>query len=411
MLFDTTGFLLIRLRKFMHKAAAIAVIPFFLTACGGSSGGNSSSDSGNVSGSNATGANSVTLSGVVTDGPIAGAQVCLYSDGVQARNTAGAAICSTGTDAQGGYTMTIPRDLAPGFLTLVASKDGNIRLASALGTLSQVLDAAGSGATVTPTNVPSARITHFTTADFALADTNNDGTVSKSELDTYLPDYTKTRPVATVVKAVIDFGRSASLLGTQASNTLLLAAAAAKNQALGTTGKTAAQWTADPANANVVATVDQDVANEMARGFSDYQLSTVVTSSRIPPGATVNSATSGSASLGCEINTNNESLIVKIALDASRGLIVISHDNTQTVGSYNRETGAVTINEIDPFGVSMTTSSVTYYAEGYFKLNGAIDASSGKITGTYSELSANTWSLDSTRQECTAAGTLTATRL
>lgn len=387
----------------MHKAAAIAVLPFFLAACGGSS---SNGDSSNASGSGATGNNAITLSGVVSDGPIAGAKVCLFSDGVQASNATGAALCSSETDAQGNYTIAIPKDLAPGFLTLVASKGSTIKLASAMGTLAQVREAAGSGTTVTPANLPSARITHFTTADFVLADTNNDGTVSKTELDGYVPDYTKIRPAAVVVKAVIDFGQGDSLLGGQVSNTLLLAAAAVKDQTLGTTSKTALQWAGDAANATVVTAVDQDLANEMVGTFANYQLSTNVTSYHIPSTVSVNNA-----SISCEINTSNESVIVQIAVDASHGTFVLKHDGMQTVGSYNPKTGAVSLTEPDPLAVSATTSQVTYYAEGYFKLNGTFDASTGKFTGTYSELSANTWSLDATRQECTATGSVTATRL
>lgn len=385
----------------MHKAAAIAVLPFFLAACGGSNG-----DSGNASGSGATGNNAITLSGLVSDGPIAGAKVCLFSDGVQARDAAGAALCSSETDAQGNYSIAIPKDLAPGFLTLVASKGSTIKLASALGTLAQVMDAAGSSATVSPANLPSARITHFTTADFVLADTNNDGTVSKVELDGYVPDYTKIRPAAVVVKAVIDFGQGDSLLGGQASNTLLLAAAAVKDQTLGTTSKTALQWAGDAANATVVNAVDQDLANETVGTFANYQLSTNVTSYHIPSAVSANNA-----SISCEINTSNESVIVQIAIDASRGIFVLKHEGMQTVGSYNPKTGAVSLTEADPLGVSAATSQVTYYAEGYFKLNGTFDALTGKFTGTYAELSSNTWSLDATRQECTAAGSVTATRL
>lgn len=393
----------------MHKAAAIAVLPFLLAACGGSSSNNG--DNSNVSGSGATGNNAITLSGLVSDGPIAGAQVCLFSDGMPARNAAGAALCSSETDAGGSYTIAIPKDLAPGFLTLVASKGSNIKLASALGTLAQVMEAAGNGATVTSASLPPARITHFTTADFVLADTNNDGTVSKAELDAYVPDYTKIRPAAVVVKAVIDFGQGGSLLGSQASNTLLLASAAVKGQTLGATSKTAAQWMNDAANATVVTAVDQDLANEMAGTFANYQLSTSVTSYHLPSAVSIGNSSGNSASISCEINTSNESVIVQIAVDALRGIVVLKHDGMQTVGSYNPKTGAVSLTKADPLAISMTTSQATYYAEGYFKLNGTLDISAGKFTGTFAELSANTWSLDATRQECTAAGSLTATRL
>lgn len=131
----------------------------------------------------------------------------------------------------------------------------------------------------------------------------------------------------------------------------------------------------------------------------------------MPSTVSFNNGSGNGASISCEINTSNESVIVQIAVDASRGIFVLKHDGMQTVGSYNPKTGAVSLTEPDPLAVSMMTSQVTYYAEGFFKLNGTLDISSGKFTGSYAELSANTWSLDATRQECTAAGNVTATRL
>jgi hypothetical protein len=398
-------FLSIQSRKFMRQTLAVALLPLSLVACGGGSSDGSSP----LTSATTAGAESVVLSGQVVDGPIAGAQVCLFADGVQVRNAAGAPVCSTESDAQGNYSLTVPRNIPAGFLTLIASKSSYIKLASALGTLSQVLGAAGNSGTVTSASLPAVRITNLTTANFALADTNNDGTVSKAELDAYNSEYTKVRPVAAVIKAVIDLGQAASLISGQTNDTLQLASAAATNQTLGSTNKTATQWVVDPANANVIAAVDQDVATDMANSFSNYQLSTAVISSQIPPTVTANN---GTASLYCEINTNNESATVQIAFDAARGLVVLKHDNTQIVGSYNSQTGAVSLNENDPLAVSMVSSSgVTYYGEGFFKLNGTFNASTGKIIGTYSELSANTWSLDSTQQKCTAGGTFTATKL
>lgn len=381
----------------MHKALAIALLPLTLAACGGGSGDTTSKDT-----------DSIVLSGQVADGPITGAKVCLFSDGVQAHNAAGAAICSSETDAQGNYNITIPRSLTAGVVTLVASKGSNVKLASALGTLSQVLEAAGNTGTVTAANLPATRITHITTADFALADTNNDGTVSKAELDAYTSDYTKVRPVAAVVKAVIDFGQASTLIGGQTNDTFLLASAAARNQTLGTSNKTAAQWIADPSNANVIAAVDQDVATDMAGHFSNYRLSTVVTSSHIPSTVSVNN---GTASIYCEINNNNESVTVQLAFDAARGFVVLKHEEGQMVGSYNPQTGAVTLSNDDPLAVALVSSGITYYKEGSYKMNGTLNASTGNITGTYSETSATTWTLDSTRQECTAGGTFTATKL
>lgn len=386
-------------RKIDSKLVAASAV-VMLAACGGGGDGDATFNE----------ADSVVLSGQVVDGPISGAQVCLFSNGVQARNAAGAIICSSETDAQGNYTLTIPRNLAPGFLTLVASKGSNIKLASALGTLTQVLEAAGNGGTMTPANLPTARVTHFTTADFVIADANSDGTVSKTELDAYSSDFTAVRKVAAVVKAVIDFeGQAGSLIGGRTTNTLTLASAAARNETLGTSNKTASQWLSDPTNANVIAAVDQDVTRGMESSFSRYKLSTAVTSSHIPATVVRNN---GAASIYCGIGTGNESTDVQIAFDTARRIVVIKHEEGQMVGSYNPQTGVVSLSEDEPLAVSLVGSSgITFYSEGSFKLKGNFNASTGNISGTFSEMSATTWTLDSTRQECTAEGTFTATKL
>jgi hypothetical protein len=359
-------------------------------------------------GTDSKGPDSVVLSGQVVDGPVAGAQVCLFADGAQAHNSAGAAICSSETDAQGNYTLTIPRNLPPGFVTLVASKGSNIKLASTLGTFAEVLQAAGNDGAVTPANLPAARVTHFTTADFALADANKDGTVSKDEVAVYVPDFAAVQKVAAVIKAVIDFeGQAGDLIGGQTNNTLNLALAAARNQTLGTSNKTADQWLADPANANIIAAVHQDVAQDLEGCFSNYQLSQVVTSSHIPDPVVRNG---GGGSIYCSISSNEESE-VQIAFDAARRMVVIKYEGGLDVGSYDPQTGAVSLNEVDPRVVALSGPEITYYSEGTFNMTSTFNASTGKITGTFSEMSATTWTLDSTRQECTAEGTITATKL
>lgn len=386
------------LRNLFVTGAASAL----LMACGGGSG-----DGGDGVSQEA---DAVLLSGQVVDGPVAGAQVCLFSNGEQIRNAAGTAICSSETDAQGNYTITIPRDLTPGFLTLIASKGSNIKLASILGTHSQVLDAAGNDGTVTPADLPTSRVTHFTTADFALADANNDGAVSKDENDAYAPDFAKVQKVAAIVKTVVDFeGQAGSLIGGQTTNTLTLASAAARNQTLGSSNKTADEWFADPDNANVIAAVNQDVAKDMEGRFSNYRFATAVTSSHVPPTVVRNN---GAASIYCGIGTSGESVDVQIAFDATRRIIVIKHEEGQMVGSYNPQTGKLSLNEYNPPEVTMVGSSgITYYSEASFDLSGTFNATTGNIAGTFSEMSATTWSLDSTRQACTAEGSFTATKL
>jgi hypothetical protein len=391
-------------QKIESKLFALAAA-VMLTACGGGSGSSNTASQGS---------DSITLSGQVVDGPIAGAQVCLFADGVQARDAAGAAICSSETDTQGNYSISIPRSLAPGLITLVASKGSNIKLASTLGTLAQVLEAAGNGGTVTTANMPAARVTHFTTADFALADANNDGIVSKDEVASYVPDFVSVQKVAAVIKAVIDFeGQAGSLIGGQTTNTLNLASAVARNGTLGTSNKTADQWLADPANANIIAALQKDVAQELAGRFSTYKITEVVTASRIPPTVVRND---GAASIYCSVgDTNEESDTVQIAFDATRRIVVIKWEADgedeagQIVGSYNPQTGVVSMREVFPRQVSLASDSgITFYSEGYFNWDGTFNASTGNITGTFSELVANTWTLDSTRQECTAQGTFTA---
>lgn len=375
-----------------------------LAACGG---GDGDADTGSPA---AGGTATITLSGQVVDGPIAGAKVCLFSGGAQARNAAGEAICASETDAQGNYTMTVPRNLAPGFITLVATKGSDIKLASTVGTVDQLLAIAGTGGAVTTAGLPTAKVTHFTTADFALADTNNDGTVSKDEQDAYVPDSTVVQKAATLIKAVIDFSQGSALIGGQTPNTLALAAAAVRNQPLGSGGQTPEQWFADPANAEVIAAVNKDLADTLDGKFAKYQLSKVVTASFIPP---VVSRNGGAATIYCGIETQNTTEVVEIALDAARRAAVLRYtdegETGQMVGSYDPASGAVSIDDIYPREVAQTSPDVVFYTEGYFKVKGTVDAA-GNFAGTFADMSATTWTLDATRQECTASGTVTATR-
>jgi hypothetical protein len=390
----------------LEKLALSISLAALLAACGG--GGSSGGSSANA------GIDSITLSGQVVDGPVAGTQVCLFSNGSQAHDTSGAAICSGATDAQGNYTMMIPKSLASGFLTLVATKGNDIKLASTLGSTSDLLAAAGSGASVSPSNLPNARVTHFTTADFALADTNNDGTVSKDELAAYVPDFAAVQKGATAIKAVIDFGQS-SLIAGSTTNTLALAGAAGHNQVLGTTGQTANQWFADVANANIIAAVNQDIASDLTNKFVKYNLVQTATTSNIPP--TVNTTINGvGASIYCEIETGTDTEDdILLALDSVRriGIFQFTGDDgkpVNVVGNYNPQTGAINFNEVDPKVVSQTYANVTFYHDGSLSLTGTVDAS-GKITGTFNGMSATTWTFDATRQECTNSGTFTLIKL
>lgn len=375
-----------------------------LAACGGGGGGSNSAGAGS---------DAVSLKGQVIDGPIAGAQVCLLSNGVPARNGDGAAICSVGTDAEGNYTLTIPRNLASGFLTLVATKGSDIKLASSLGTLDQLLTAAAGGV-VTPAELPSSRVTHLTTAAFVIADANNDGTVTQAELNAAVPDFSTVQKVASAIKAVIDYGQS-SLIGGQTTDTLSLAAAAARNEVLGTTGQTADQWLADPANAGVIAAVNTDVAATVEVSLANYAMQTTALTANIPQ--TVTRTVNGSnASIYCSVPAVGtvESDQLSFGVDAARRIAVIqfaAENDTvvKIVGSYDPATGAVSLDEYTPKSISQVGNVATFWHDGYFKMSGILD-SSGNFTGTYSEMSATTWSIDSTRQACTGSGTLTLTR-
>lgn len=407
-----------------------AIILALLAACGGGGDDGKANDNGTGTGTGSSGTGTGTgtgtggtgtggtsnatmsLSGQVIDGPVAGAQVCLYSSGAQVRDAAGGAVCSSQTDAQGNYTLTIPRNLPSGFLTLVATKGSSIKLASTLGTSEQVL-AAGSSGTVNTANLPGARITHFTTADFALADTDNDGTVSKNESDVYVPDFQASQRAATVVKAVVDFNKT-TLIGGLTTDTLALAKAASQDKVLGSTGQSSTQWFADAANANIISAVDQEVTGSLQGKFSKYQLSGTVTAAYIPPTVTLDN---GNASIYCSIENIGavEKETVEIAFLPERGAIIlklIDDDGlpTSIVGSYNAMTGAVSLEEIMPKSVVLKNDFVTYYGESYFKMKGTV-SSAGNISGSFEGLEATTWTRDATRQACTNTGTLTLTKL
>jgi len=394
----------------LTASATIALTVFALSACGGG-------DDKPTGNADNAGSNVVTLSGKVTDGPIAGAKVCLLSNGVQANNASGEAICSGQTDAQGNYSLSIPRSLASGLLTLIAAKGTDIKLASTLGTVEQVLSAAGAAGTVTPTQLSSATVTHITTANFALADADHDGKVSQAELDAYAPDFSVVQQAATIIQAYIDAGQK-SLIGGATGDTLLLASAVVQSKPLGTTGKTADDWFADPLNADIIRAAEQamstSLANDMAGKFVDYRLSKTVTQQTIPAPVSVNG---GTATLYCSSDRTLNTPInidISIALDAARNIALVRYpdDNGQPAyikGSYNAKSGAFNLYELEPKGVSSVQGSVTFFEEGYSRHVGKIDAS-GVIAGTFEEKWAETWSIDATRQECSESGPFTITK-
>lgn len=402
------------MRSMMNYKLSTLALAALLTACGGGGGGGGNdSGTGNPGGPAAQGA--VTLSGQVIDGPIAGAKVCLQIDGAAARDAANAAICSAETDAQGNYSLSVPRSLNAGLLTLVASKGSSIKLVSTLGTLEQVIAAAGSSSLVTAANLPAARVTHFTTADFVLADSNHDGVLSSAERAAYVPSVAAAMEVAAVIKAVVDFnGQAGGLLGGATNDTLQLAAAAAQKKTLGSTQQTAAQWLALPANANIAQAVLNDLTLDAGHVFARYQFTGTVVAESIP--APTNTVVGGmQASLYCTSPGESETEVVELALNARLGIAVVRQQDNglqyYLVGDFNPSTGDVLFSYAEPRHVSLANSVTTYYSESFSTLRLKLDAQSGSLTGTSSDSVTNSWTLDASTKTCTAESTFKGVKL
>jgi hypothetical protein len=366
-----------------------------LAACGGGDGG--STGAGNGGGA----ADTVALSGAVVDGPVGGAQVCLYLEGANTN------VCASTNTTDGSYTLQIPKNLA-GFATLVAIKTGGIKLASTLGALNGVLAASG--------NVPAAQITHFTTAEFALADANRDGTVSASELAAYAPDFALVQNAATLIKAVID-GNQTDLVAGTTTDTLALASAATHGESFGRANTTVSQWFADIANAAIIAEVNADaaaLANNADLKFAKYQITQTVTATNV--GQTV-VRNNGSATLFCTLGDANgtaSTISADIGLDAARRIAIIKYvdENNQPasiVGGYNPQTGDFSLSELEPKHLGQDDGTVKFYSESLITHTGTID-SAGNVTGTFTDMTANYWSLDDSRVECKDSGSFTATK-
>jgi len=313
--------------------------------------------------------------------------------------------------------MTVPRSLGSGLLTLIAVKGTAIKLASTLGTLEQLLSAAGPAGTVTSSNLSSATVTHLTTANFALADSDHDGMVSQAELAAYVPDFSAIQKAATIIQAYIDGGQS-SLIGGSTSDTLALALAAVQNKSLGMTGQTADDWFDDPVNAQAIATAKEALNTALARELegklSSYRLTETVTQQTIPEKVYANG---GAASIYCGTDRTIGVPVafddVAVAFDAARGITLVRYTGDDEkfayiLGAYNPQTGAVSLLEMVPKYV-VQPGEVTFYQDKSNKYDGSVDAA-GSIAGTFVSKSATTWSLDATRQECTDSGTFTMTK-
>lgn len=196
----------------ISTAIALAIGSSMLVGCGG--GG---STSGTASTSPSTSAAATTISGQVIDAPIANANVCVYVNGTVVKDSSGAALCAT-TDANGNYTLSIPGGLIADndYLNLVATKGNNLKFASAVGTMAEVKSAVLNGTASTAT-LPSVKITNQTTAEFALADKNQDGSVDQQEEQSFDPSTTsnqgKIGTISTLIKACVDGNQCGSESG------------------------------------------------------------------------------------------------------------------------------------------------------------------------------------------------------
>ena len=393
-----------------YKLSALALAAL-LSACGGGGGSDGSAADNGAS----VPAGAVTVSGQVIDAPIAGAKVCLQVDGAAARDAASAAICSADTDAQGNYTLAVPRSLGSGLLTLVASKSGGIKLVSTLGTLEQVIAAAGSSGVATAASLPAARVTHFTTADFVLADSNHDGILSSAEREAYVPSVAASLGVAAVIKAVVDFnGQAGGLLGGATTDTLQLAAAAVQNKPLGTTGRTAGEWLLQSGNANIVQAVLNDLAENSGNVFVRYQYTSTVVSQNVPAPEVV-FAGGMQASLYCTSPAENESEVIDIALNAQRGTAMVRVQEGGLTGylpgDFNARTGEVQFRLVEPRSVSLSNAVTTYYSESTGTMRLKLDAQTGALTGTSTDSVTNSWTLNSITKTCTAESSVKAVKL
>ncbi|MEW5973632.1 MAG: hypothetical protein AB1713_07740 [Pseudomonadota bacterium] len=235
-------------KHILSQAIVLALGGALLTGCGGGSSAPSASTT------------DTTISGAVVDAAVQGAIVCLYADG-QAVMNGTAPVCSAATDTNGNYTLTIPGGLVDDAkrLTLVATKAGGIKLVSSIGTMAEVKAKAGSDNTVTTGELPQAQVTHFTTAEFATKDTDNDGDVSDDEEDAYTLNPEQIQQLAALIKAVVDYGTQYGYLLSDESveDTLELIEKVLKDGMIGSIDLD--DWYTDSNNSDVVSDVEDDL--------------------------------------------------------------------------------------------------------------------------------------------------------
>ncbi|MHB9022215.1 MAG: hypothetical protein ACYC3A_10360 [Halothiobacillus sp.] len=176
-------------------AAAVSTA-LMLTACGG---GGSSSPSASVA------AASTTINGSVVDGPISGANVCLYANGSEVLSGS-SPVCAT-TDANGNYALSIPGGgvKSADYLNLITTKGSAIKLASAVGTMQDLLNAAKNNV-VSAADLPAVQVTNLTSAQFALV-AGTDGFVDETEAQGITKEKQQdVGVISTLIKSYIDGG-------------------------------------------------------------------------------------------------------------------------------------------------------------------------------------------------------------
>jgi hypothetical protein len=385
--------------KFVLTASAVAT----LVACGGGSGGEDAAPT------------TLKISGTVVDSAIAGAKVCLFADGVAVKDAAGTAVCSADTDANGAYALTVPASVVDAAqLTLRATKDA-ILLTSALGTKANAVSKSGGDGELTATELANTKVTHFTTADLVLADTDGNGFLSTSEVATVV-DPAKRVQIASVIKAAVDYNQTA-LLGGTTTNTLLLAQAAAAGNNLGSTGAPLSTWYVDSANATVISAVTSEVAATAPTGGSttaptgggNYRLTETLIS--YTPDSN-NFVEGFYCNLGDNFGTGAPR-DVQVTLDAAAGTFSLTVPSTggdeggSVSGSYSPVTYAIAFSESEskgPTGVpGFSTASSTSFT-------GSVNPVTGTITGQLSESTTNYRDSDNATRTCSGVVGVTLTK-
>jgi len=254
-------------KHILTQAIFLALGGTLLTGCGGGS-----SDTAPPATQTST-----SISGQVVDSPIAGASVCLLADGKAVLNN-GAELCSAKTDQAGNYTLAIPSGLVDDAkrLTLIATKDGGVKLVSSIGTMAEV-KAKAKDNKVTMLELPASKITHLTTSQLVLMDTDKNNSVSAAEASLFIQDYQKLQELSALIKAVIDYGKGAELLTPDVKNTLDLIRYALDGTL--PNGSTLDIWYKDPNNQAVI-----DVSNELLKdtNFMKSYINNATLVARVP---------------------------------------------------------------------------------------------------------------------------------